>query len=596
MTQEDLKDLLDNDGIEYTVSGDEIQVACPHCGTHKHKYSLNIDKNASKCWICGESGNINKALASLGITDFEAYSGPDSEVEDVVTVPYLQSRGFKPSTDYTDLGSLAKTLRIDYRASQELVSKAGKKFTLNNLLRIRYQGLREDGYTNSGYKYRSLDPDSKIKWFHDHKEHAPKYYIANLDRFKESKELVITEGEIDAASLELFGFNSLASTGIQKTDYVKDLYRFERIYFIPDNDSDPKVRNQVKLAMRKTLALIKNEYPEIQLFTAKLPTHIKDVNEALDDYKWEKDDFNKVLAKAEEYLEGTLLRSGQFYLAKMSEFLQDDSKSQGLPTGIAGIDQALGGGERLGEIDALVARAKSGKNSLYHQMMYMRLASGTPIGYLSRELKPSSEVLPNLFSIEFGLNFWTLKKDDPDKFKTVVEQAAKRLASWPIYFSDGLGIMSIEEIAQFVREAKKQGVNYFYLDHFHRCMLDSEDRKEIARFISDLKRLVSEENIHLNLIVQPTKVGDRDVSYSDMRGSVVIEQEVDQLWQFNRTEDKNITRLTLAAARHRLAKPNSDIYFAYDPTTTRMTEIVRTEQVIDTSVEAAVADYRIENR
>jgi hypothetical protein len=127
-------------------------------------------------------------------------------------------------------------------------------------------------------------------------------------------------------------------------------------------------------------------------------------------------------------------------------------------------------------------------------------------------------------------------------------------------------------------------------------MLDSEDRKEVAKFIHDLKTLVSDENVHLNLIVQPTKVGrDMEVSYTNMRGSVAIEQEVDQLWEFNRTEDRNITKLTLAAARHRLAKSGKEIYFQYDPETTRMSEVQKSEVVVDSEVDAPTADYRIPN-
>lgn len=593
-------EILDDNGIDYTESGSDVLTYCPSCSHHKKKLSINPEKGTGACFVCGFSGTTNKLLAALGVVDFEEYDEDGVEVgrNYPVIESYLASRGFKEGGEYLNLSKFIDKLRIDFKPSQELLSSKGKPFKLNNVITVPYRGLKEDGYTSVGYKHRSLDDDSFLKFFHQHEEGAPKYYIPNLDRFKNSGSVIIVEGEADAQTLEYLGFNSVASTGIQKLDYVKDLYRFNKIYLAFDNDSDPKVRNQVQLALKKALAAIKNGNPSASIYTLKLPRHIKDVNEALASYNYGRSDFEELIRTAEEYLEGTLIRTSVFYTAKMVEFLQDTSKSQGLPTGIEGLDKALGGGERLGEIDALIAKAKSGKNSLFHQRIYNRIASGTPVGYLSRELRPATEVLPNLFSIDLGRNFWKLKEQvsSPEEFSKVVEEAAKRQRSWPLYFANGLGYISIEEIAQFIKEAKDKGVNYFYLDHFHRCMLDSEDRKEVAKFIHDLKTLVSDENVHLNLIVQPTKVGrDMEVSYTNMRGSVAIEQEVDQLWEFNRTEDTNITKLTLAGARHRLAKAGESIYFQYDPTTTRMWEVERSEEIVDTSIPSPIADYRIPN-
>lgn len=599
MDQDQLKDILDENGIDYDESGQEILTECPFCGSDKKKLSFNPDKNAMKCWVCGESGHINKGLAAHGITDFDNYIPDEEQVEAkmVKIRSYLALRGFKTSSEYPNLDKFIKAVRMDYKDSETLTSKKGNNFQYNNAIVMSFQGLSEDGYTSVGYKYRSLDSDPFLKFFHKDGPGAPKYYIPNLKRFKEAKSVVINESETDAQTLEYFGINAIATTGVQKLDYVNDLHRFDKIYFVSDNDTDPKTRKQVQIATKKALAAIRNANPNASLYIAKLPMHIKDANEALADYGWDKQAFEAMLAKAEEYLEGTMKRSSSFFLSKMSTFLQDDSTSQGLPTGFPGIDKALGGGERLGEIDALVARAKSGKNSLYHQLMWNRLASGTPIGYISRELRPESEVLPNLFSIEFGVNFWKLKSDMPDKFDYYMEKAREVDENWPLYFANGLGLMSIEEIAQFVRESKKVGVNYFYMDHFHRAMVDSEDKKEIARFIHEIKTLVSEENIHLHLIVQPTKIENgKEVNYSNMRGSVTIEQEVDQLWEFNRVPDEtNITKLRLAAARHRLAKSDSTIYFKYDPETTRMVEVELEETPQDAQIDSPTADYRIDS-
>lgn len=584
MTKEELRELLDTEGIEYKVAGKETMVHCPFCQSDKPKLSISPENNAMNCWICSESGTVQKALAGLGVVDADKYLEDEEDIEERIAVveAYLASRGFKPSGEYPSLGLLAKRVRMDYKASHEQII-------------FKYNAPE---FTGTGYKYKKLDKSAKSRFYHHHNDGAPKFYIPNIERYIKSNDVIVVEGEEDAIAWELFGHNALATTGVTKTSFCDQLAGFAKVYICFDNDLDPKTAKQVKQAEDKLLAMIRNMYPEMEIRIIKLPRHVKDSNDALLQGYGE-EDFNRWKRDSAEHLAGTVIRSASFYMEDMNIFLQDTSKTKGLPTGFEGLDTAMGGGERLGEIDALVAEAKSGKNSFYHQKIFMRIESGTPVGYLSRELRPSSEVLPNLFSIKFGVNFWKLKDGDQAQFEHYSEQAQKALEEWPLYFANGQGFISIEQIAQFIREAKKKGVHYFYLDHFHRCMLDSEDKKEVARFIHELKTLVSEENIHLNLIVQPSKLPQTQerVSYRNMRGSVALEQEVDQMFEFWRVpNEKNITCLKLAGARHRLAKAGTEIYFQYDPETTRMSEVEREESPIDLEMSQPGADFSLGRR
>ena len=47
-----LKDVLG----QYRVSNQEHLFACPYCGHHKRKFSVNVDKNVYKCWVCDTRG------------------------------------------------------------------------------------------------------------------------------------------------------------------------------------------------------------------------------------------------------------------------------------------------------------------------------------------------------------------------------------------------------------------------------------------------------------------------------------------------------------------------------------------------------------
>ena len=48
-------------------TGTELLFRCPECSHHKNKLSVNIDKNAFKCWICDYSGrNISRLVRRFG--------------------------------------------------------------------------------------------------------------------------------------------------------------------------------------------------------------------------------------------------------------------------------------------------------------------------------------------------------------------------------------------------------------------------------------------------------------------------------------------------------------------------------------------------
>ena len=58
-----LKDILGS----YNQSGNELLFKCPFCTHHKKKLSVNVVKNAAKCWICDWSTpNLTRIVKRLG--------------------------------------------------------------------------------------------------------------------------------------------------------------------------------------------------------------------------------------------------------------------------------------------------------------------------------------------------------------------------------------------------------------------------------------------------------------------------------------------------------------------------------------------------
>jgi replicative DNA helicase len=261
--------------------------------------------------------------------------------------------------------------------------------------------------------------------------------------------------------------------------------------------------------------------------------------------------------------------SASSLLDEAFEYLADKDKVKGEPSGIEGLDRLLGGGFRSGELTVLMANAKSGKNTLYHYLLYSFLKRGIPFGYASRELSPATEVLPNLLTIDTGTNMWKCEKFSED-FKRVARSA---VTEWPLYFAPGYGYFPVNELEQWFRAMKEQGVSHFLFDHFHYALL-GEDYEATAQLIKKLKSLTKELDIHLNLIVQPRSLRDGEkLSLATLRGGAAIGQALDNLLILERVRGQdNISRLSLEVARHKLCKLG-DIFLKYDPETTRFEEV-----------------------
>ena len=53
-----LKDVLGH----YGRSNDEYLFKCPQCNHHKRKFSINLEKNVFKCWVCDYAGHSVRRL------------------------------------------------------------------------------------------------------------------------------------------------------------------------------------------------------------------------------------------------------------------------------------------------------------------------------------------------------------------------------------------------------------------------------------------------------------------------------------------------------------------------------------------------------
>ena len=257
---EQLKILRNILGDSYK-SGNETLFHCPYCNHHKKKLSINIDKNAYQCWICGQGGkdiyrvvrrfgnykqkerwrdimDVAPELTRFGANMFNAIKGEDSEEIQVVPLP----EGFK---------SLSERSRgLPYRQASSYLTKRG--ITKQDALWWRM------GYCATGeYKNRiivpSFDVFGNINYFvaRSFDGHPRRYLNPPVSRniiFNElminfDKEVVIVEGVFDAIKA---GKNAIPILGSMLTEKGK---LFKRIVendtpVILALDSDAKKKSQ----------------------------------------------------------------------------------------------------------------------------------------------------------------------------------------------------------------------------------------------------------------------------------------------------------------------------------------------------------------
>jgi DNA primase len=118
----------------YWDKGSELLFACPSCNHHKRKFSLNLDKNVFKCWVCDYHGrNIRRVIRRFG--------------------SYTQLQKWDQITDRTDLSRFSELFSDEGNADvedkielpQEFVSLANKNLPLSANRALRY--LKERGIT-----------------------------------------------------------------------------------------------------------------------------------------------------------------------------------------------------------------------------------------------------------------------------------------------------------------------------------------------------------------------------------------------------------------------------------------------------------------
>jgi len=271
MNKKEAKKILHETLGNYSDKGSELLFTCPACNHHKRKFSINLDKNAYKCWICDHRGrNIRRLIRRFG--------------------SYLQLQKWDAISDRTDLERFAdlfvepvrQKVKTKVEIPDEFVSLSSDKIPATGVYALRYLQKRgitkadilkwKIGFCFSGeYRNRiiipSFDDDGDCSYFIARSYAGDSYKYKNPRASKDivfnelfinwNQDLILVEGVFDA----IVAGNAvpiLGSTLRSGSDLLRKIVRNDTpTYIAMDPDAAKKERSIIEMLLRYDIELYK---------------------------------------------------------------------------------------------------------------------------------------------------------------------------------------------------------------------------------------------------------------------------------------------------------------------------------------------------
>ena len=209
-----------------------------------------------------------------------------------------------------------------------------------------------------------------------------------------------------------------------------------------------------------------------------------------------------------------------------------EGKIQGVPTGLAELDEFLHGGMQRGNLIVLGARPAMGKTALA-MTIGLHVAQTHSVGFLSMEM-PHADVRDRQTAILSRVSIADVKRPDKGlQFDRVVEGVEKS-RHLKFYVSDksGLNILNVRSKARALK--RKHGLDVLIVDYIGLMsgldpkMMRAYQIEEISR---GLKGLAKELDIAIVCLAQVNRAAaqgsDKVPGLQDLRDSGAIEQDAD---------------------------------------------------------------------
>lgn len=515
---------------------------CPCCGSGsgpKRTSAFSVKGERWACFACDRSGDVFDLVGAV-----MKESDPMAQLEEVEGMCGCAAPdgGRSGEADSLRFSPEAMELLSSHGLSAEAALRHGISFDPGaKRLVIPFPG-------SAGYHVdRDCTGRSSRKYLKPKSVEAGPQPVWNPDAFQEDVVFAV-EGPFDAIAVEEAGF---ASTALCGTSYAKTVERLASMRYrgcvvvMLDNDSAGRSRGgDMAAALREAgVACIEAEYP------AWWPV---DCDEADPAAQWAADggrfgDFLKSEVARAGLAAPVGKASGKFPsglvgAASIALALRDGRHAQeALPTGIASLDEALGGGLYPG-LSILGAPSGCGKTALALQVAENAAANGTPILFATLE-QPAHELVARGVARRCGLlgaPIGARRSMDPGTLQGMEAEAFDRaLAAYVeevgagMAFMDRPGAFSAEEVADEARAlARSSGraplvvVDYLQLLAAERGEVE---RQTVTRSVIALKGISKELACPVLAISSLNRGGYRSAAMDAFKESGSVEYTADLL-------------------------------------------------------------------
>lgn len=313
------------------------------------------------------------------------------------------------------------------------------------------------------------------------------------------REIVITEGEIDALSYQSVGIAAVSvPNGVSDTEWIELdwfwLERFEKIYISTDMDGPGREAAQ-KIAQRLGLH---------RTFIVGLP--FKDANECLTNGMG-REKFLECLNTSKQ-IDLEEIKSAGTYIEQVWELFDNRKGPVGYPTPWEDLPLRI----RPGELTVFSGYSGHGKTQAINHLLIHLVSLGAKIFDASLEIKPS-KTLQMMSRSALG------KREPSDKGELVDCLEWLNQSMW---FYDYVGVVNRKRLLEAMIYARKRfGIEIFVIDSLFKCGISGDDLDGQRVFMDELTSFCNDTNAHVILVAHSRKTEneDRVPTKTDIAGS-----------------------------------------------------------------------------
>jgi hypothetical protein len=481
-------DYIEGKGWDFRVSGDELIIkSCPYCGKRDWKFYVNQKTRLYLCFhaSCAAKGHISK---------LKKHVGDVVEIEGIPAPP----RRFK-----LGIRKVNKNMWLVYPSMIDGVPEY-----------VKYRILPFDKEITTAEKETGL---TKFK-----REKGATSILFNQDALKDFDDVIVTEGERDAISLLMLGYeNTVGTTGGAQTlkpewfDVLKDK---EKIHLVFDADEAGQKGAKEVWASRLGYGKCHNVIlpDDMDLTEYFMEGHVVE-------------DFNVLLGQAKTFN----IPGVRPIISILREMADDPVEDPYFPTPWGNVNDLLGGGIRNGEMVCLSSPPGIGKTTLALQLSSLfTYKLNKPTLFFCMEM--SFYKLVRLFVCQCLDKPWReFRKEDALLF-------SMQFGDVPIYFGYAPRITPLQVQQTFLEARDRFGIELFVFDNLHTLIREHDHVTERIGAASKMfKDLAMETNTIVLLIAQPRKMEkDAVMYYYEIKGSSDIPADSDIVCLLHRNRTK----------------------------------------------------------